>query len=94
MEAEFIQFSTLCCTHVPVFPVCVLVAQSCLTLCDPWTVAFQASLPTEFSRQVLEWVAILFSGDPGIEPGSPALLADSLQSFWGRLSSWGVVHEL
>ena len=33
---------------------CVLVVQSCPTLCDPWTVAYQA--------RVLEWVAILFSG--------------------------------
>ena len=27
------------------------VAQSCLTLCNPWTVAHQALLPMEFSRQ-------------------------------------------
>ena len=31
--------------------VCVLVAQSCLTLCNPWTVAHQAPLSMEFSRQ-------------------------------------------
>ena len=33
--------------------------------------------------RTLEWVAISFSGDlpdPGIEPGSPALQADSLPS--------------
>ena len=29
----------------------VIVAQSCLTLCNPWTVACQAPLSTEFSRQ-------------------------------------------
>ena len=28
-----------------------LVAQLCLTLCDPWTVAHQAPLSMEFSRQ-------------------------------------------
>ena len=28
-----------------------LVTQSCLTLCDPWTVAHQAPLSMEFSRQ-------------------------------------------
>ena len=31
--------------------VCVLVAQSSLTLCDPWTVANQAYLSMEFSKQ-------------------------------------------
>ena len=30
---------------------CVLVTQSCLVLCDPWTVACQAPLSMEFSRQ-------------------------------------------
>ena len=29
----------------------VLVAQSCLTLCDPWTVDCQVPLPMEFPRQ-------------------------------------------
>jgi len=31
--------------------VCVLVTQSCLTLVTQWTVACQASLSIEFSRQ-------------------------------------------
>ena len=31
--------------------VCVLAAQSCPTLCDPWTVPCQAPLSMEFSRQ-------------------------------------------
>ena len=31
--------------------VCVLVAQLCHTLCNPWTVAHQAPLSMEFSRQ-------------------------------------------
>ena len=30
---------------------CCLVANSCLTLCDPWTVARQSSLSMGFSRQ-------------------------------------------
>ena len=37
-----------------------------------------------FQARVLEWVAIPFSGDlpdPGMEPGSPALQADSLPFF-------------
>ena len=62
----------------------VLVAQSCLTLCDP-----KACNPPGSSAhgilpaRVLEWVAIPSPGDlpdPGIEPGSPALQADSLPS--------------
>ena len=47
-----------------------------------WTVAYQAPLPLEFSRQEY-WSGLPFpfSGDlpaPGIEPGSPALQADTL----------------
>ena len=53
-----------------------------------WTVACQAPLAMEFSRlRILEWVAISFSRDlnPGIEPASPALQADSLPAeAWER----------
>ena len=50
----------------------------------PWTVAFQAPLSMEFSRQEY-WSGLPFRSqgdlpDPGIEPGSPALQADSLPS--------------
>ena len=38
--------------------VCVTVAQSCPTLCDPQSTACEAPLSMGFSRQVLEWVAI------------------------------------
>ena len=40
-------------------------AQLCLTLCDPWTIAYQALLSMEFSRQEYwsEWVAISSSSD-------------------------------
>ena len=60
------------------------VAQLCPTLCDLWTVAFQAPLSMDFSRQEY-WSGLPFSspGDlphPGIKPGSPALQADSLLS--------------
>ena len=59
-----------------------LVPRSCLTLVNPWTVARQASLPLEFPREEY-WSGLLFPSpgnlfNPGIEPGSPALLADSL----------------
>ena len=59
----------------------VLVAQSCLTLCD----TIDSNLPGSsvhgiLQERILEWVAIPFSRglpDPGIEPGSPALQANS-----------------
>ena len=47
----------------------------------PWTVALQAPLSMGFSRQEY-WSGLPFPPgdlpDPGIEPGSPALQADSL----------------
>ena len=54
----------------------------CVWLCDPMT----CSLPgfsVEFSKQILEWVAVPSPGDlpdVGIEPGSLAFQADSLTS--------------
>ena len=50
----------------------------------PWTVAYQASPSMGFSRQEY-WSGLPFPspGDlpnPGIEPGSPALEADALNS--------------
>ena len=58
-----------------------LVSKSCLTLCDPWTVALQAPLSMEFSRQKY-WSGLPFLSlgdlpDPGIEPMSPAVQMDS-----------------
>ena len=60
------------------------VAQSCPTLCDPWTVAHQAPLSVGLSRQEY-WSGLPFPspGDlpnPGIEPRSPTLQADALTS--------------
>ena len=59
-----------------------LVTKSCPTLVTPQTIAFQASLSIGFSRQEY-WSELPFPSpedlpDPGIEPGSPALQADSL----------------
>ena len=59
-----------------------LVAKLCLTLATPWTVAHQAPLSMGFSRQE-SWSELPFPSpgnfpNPGIEPGSPALQADSL----------------
>ena len=62
----------------------------CLT---PWTVAHQAPLSMEFSRQESQ-SGLLFPSlrnlpDPGIKPGSPSLQADSLPSeATGKPSLW------
>ena len=58
------------------------VVKSCPTLVTPWTVARQAPLSMRFSRQEY-WSGFPFpsAGDlpnPGIEPRSTALQADSL----------------
>ena len=62
----------------------VLVTQLCLTLCDPMTVALQAPVSVGFSRQeYCNGLPFPSPGDlpiPGIEPGSPTLQVDSLQS--------------
>ena len=60
----------------------VLVAQLCLTLVTSWTAAHQAPLPMRFSRQGY-WSGLPFPSagnhpDPGNEPRTPALQADSL----------------
>ena len=59
-----------------------VVTKSCLILITPWTIAHQAALSMGFPRQEY-WNGLLFPSpgdlpDPGIEPGSPALQADSL----------------
>ena len=64
------------------------VAQSCPTLCDPWTVAHQAPLSMGFSRQEY-WSGLPFPspGDlpnPGIEPRSPTLQADNFNLYATR----------
>ena len=62
----------------------VLITQSCLILCDPWTVAYQAPLSVGFPRQEY-WSGLPFSSlgylpNPGTEPRSAALQADFLPS--------------
>ena len=59
-----------------------LVAKPCLTLVSPWTVAQKIPLSMRFPRQGY-WSGLPFPSpehlpDPGIEPWSPALQADSL----------------
>ena len=66
--------------------VCVLVAQLCLTICDPMDCSLPgSSVHGIFHARVLEWVAISSSRglpDPGIEPMSlrSHALADRLLS--------------
>ena len=59
-----------------------LVAQSCPTLGDPLDCSPPGSSVHGISQaRILEWVATCFSGDlsdPGVEPESLALQADSL----------------
>ena len=53
------------------------VAQSCLTLCNP----MNCTLHEILQARILEWVAVPSSrgsSQPGIEPRSPTLQADSL----------------
>ena len=62
--------------------------QSCLILCDPKDCSLPAPLSMGFSRQEY-WSGLPFLSpghlpDPGIEPRSPALQVDSLQSLVGQ----------
>ena len=76
-----------------------LVAKSCPTLATPWTVACQAPPSIGFSRQEY-WSGLPFPspGDlpnPGIEPRSPALQADSLLTeLWGKPKAFGSHWEI
>ena len=77
--------------HVKYFIQCLVVLVvlvqllSCVQLfVTPWTIACQAPLSLEFSRQEY-WTGLLFSSpwdlpNPGTEPRSPALQVDSLPS--------------
>ena len=71
-------------THIYILPKKVKVTQSCLTLCNPWTVACQAPLSMEILKaRILEWVATPSSrghSHPRDQTESPALQADSLPS--------------
>ena len=62
----------------------MLVAQLYPALCNPIDCSLSgSSVHGILQERILEWVAMPFPGDlpdPGIEPGSPALLADSLLS--------------
>ena len=64
----------------------------------PWTAAHQAPLSMRFSRQRY-WSGLPFPspGDlpnPGIEPGSPALQADSLPTELQRESMYDDLNDV
>ena len=70
-----------------------LVAQSCLILAAPWTVAHQAPLSVGFPRQEY-WDGSSFPSpgdlpEPGIEPTSPASQAVSCVA-GGFFTDWGI----
>ena len=81
--------------------VVVLIAQLCLTLCNPWTVACQAPLSMEFSRQ--EYRKGLPFPTPkdlphlGINPTSPASPSLAGRFFTtespGKFHSYGMVEK-
>ena len=77
--------STLPSTHrLLLLFLCVLVTQSCSTLCDSMDCSPPgSSLHGIHQARILEWVPFSSPGDlpePGIEPRSPALQVDSLPS--------------
>ena len=72
-STEFAELGIYCHLMCPVSEV----AQSCPTLCDPIDYTVHGIL----QARILEWVAFPFSRgfpNPGIEPRSPTLQADSL----------------
>ena len=64
-----------------------------------WTIALQAPLPMGFSRQEY-WSALPFPSpgdlpDPGIEPRSPALQADSFPTeLRGKLNTYTTIYKI
>ena len=80
---RFLKFKTVTGYSLGIYwKVKVLVAQLFLTLCDPMDCSpAGSSVHRILQARILEWVAIPFSRDvpnPEIQPGSPALQADSL----------------
>ena len=77
---------------------CVLVTQSCPTLCDLRDCSSPgSSVHGILQARILEWVASSSPGDlpnPGIEPRSPALQADSLPSEPLGKPIYTYVHKL
>ena len=75
----------------------VLVAQSCLPFCDPLDYSPPgSSVHSILQARILKWVPFPSPGDlpdPGIEPGSPALQADSLFNLLAQEFSHHCLHS-
>ena len=71
----YIFYASVCIKYIVV--VCCSVSKSCPTLCNSMDYTVHGVL----QARILEWIAFPSLGDlpnPGIEPRSPALQADSL----------------
>ena len=86
LKAQTLEFRIKSCIFLSssLTEILVIVTQSCLTLCNSWTIACQAPLSMEFSSQEY-WIGLPFLSpgdlsDPGVEPRSPALQMDFLPS--------------
>ena len=83
-QTRILEWAAISFSRVLLFYGGDLVAKSCLTLATPWTVACQAPLSVGFfSQEYCGGLSFPSPGglpDPGIEPGSLALQADSLQT--------------
>ena len=81
------------CSEALDLRLCVLVAQSCLTLCNLMNCSCQGPLSLEFSRQEY-WSGLPFPSpgdlpEPGIKPGTLELQVDALlsQLLWKHQTS-------
>ena len=61
----------------------VIVAQSCLTLCNPWTVSCQAPLSMKFSRQDY-WSGLPFSSPNEVQEKAKITNGDRTVVTWER----------
>ena len=80
-ERNRIESTSIFRTNTVVFSKSVLVAQSCLTLCDPIVCPWNS--PGKNTGEYWRGLPLPSPGDlpdAGIKPGSPALQANSLQS--------------
>ena len=83
-------------TYLPAVSFVCSGTRSCLTLCDPRTVAYPAPLTVGyFQARILEWVAISSSRDlpnPGIKPTSPE--SSLPPELWLGDEEWAAAAEL
>ena len=61
----------------------MIVAQSCLTLCNPWTVSCQAPLSMKFSRQDY-WSGLPFSSPNEVQEKAKITNGDRTVVTWER----------